>query len=434
MNYKTCLEYLDGLGKFGIHLGMERIQAVLKEMKNPEQRVKMVHVTGTNGKGSVATMIEQILLSAGLRVGKFTSPHLVHYNERIAVNGREIDDDKFAAAVTAARAAADKVVAKGVCEQPTQFEILTAAAFHHFADEHLDYAVIEVGLGGLWDSTNVITPLVSVITNVELEHTDRLGDTIEKIAMQKAGIIKEKVPVVTAASDEALGPIKAFSLFRQAPVYVYGRAFKATSLLSSLDGQTFNLQAGDNYSSAYSIALPGDHQIVNASLAIVAAKLVSKQDARITEENLHAGVAAARWPGRLERIGALPTVILDGAHNPNGATALRAALDKFFPGQKIHFIFGMMGDKDMTQVIRILFREGDTVYAVTADETPRAAKAEQVAELVRNVSPRARVFSCGRALPDVYGAARRDAGQDGAVVICGSLYLVGNFKRQMTLN
>ena len=433
MNYAACLEYLDSLGKFGIHLGMERIQAVLKELKNPETRVKMVHVTGTNGKGSVATMVEHILLAAGLRVGKFTSPHLVQYNERIAVDGRDIGDDDFARAVTAARTAADKVVAKGVCEQPTQFEILTAAAFWYFADLHLDYAVIEVGLGGLWDSTNVITPLVSVITNVELEHTDRLGDTIEKIAMQKAGIIKEKVPVVTAASDEALGPIKAFSLFRQAPIYVYGRAFRASGLMSSLDGQTFNLQAGDNYQSAYHIQLPGDHQLVNASLAIVAAKLVSKQDPRITEEHLHAGVAAARWPGRLERIGTSPTVLLDGAHNPNGASVLRAALDKFLPGQPVHFVFGMMADKDMTQVMQLLFHDGDTVYAVTADDSPRAAQAEDVAQLVRSVTPRVRVLSC----PDVlqaYHAACAEAGTDGVVVVCGSLYLVGNFKRQLAMN
>ena len=165
MNYVESLEYLDSLGKFGIQLGMERIEGLLRELGNPEQQIKTVHVTGTNGKGSVSSMITNIILAAGLKVGKFTSPHLVKYNERIELNGKDISDEDFATAITAVKVAADSVVKKGVCEQPTQFEILTAAAFLYFHLQKVDYAVIEVGLGGLWDSTNVITPVVSVITN-----------------------------------------------------------------------------------------------------------------------------------------------------------------------------------------------------------------------------------------------------------------------------
>lgn len=210
MNYQETLLYLDSLGKFGIKLGMERIEGLLRELGNPEQKIKTVHVTGTNGKGSVSSMIANILRAANLKVGKFTSPHLVKYNERIVTGGADISDESFAALLTIVKRAADSIVVKGVCEQPTQFEILTAAAFLHFALENVDYAVIEVGMGGLWDSTNVITPVVSVITNVSLDHTDRCGATVERIAMQKAGIIKENVPVVTAAEgDDALGPIKA---------------------------------------------------------------------------------------------------------------------------------------------------------------------------------------------------------------------------------
>ena len=423
MNYTETLAYLDSLGKFGIHLGMERIEALLKELGNPEQKVRTIHVTGTNGKGSVTSMITNILLVSGLKVGKFTSPHLVRYNERIEVDGIEISDEDFALVVTAVRRAVESVMAKGT-DQPTQFEVLTAAAFLHFALQKLDYAVIEVGLGGLWDSTNVITPVVSVITNVSLDHTDRCGKTVEEIAMQKAGIIKDGVPVVTAAEGEALGPIQAMSLFKQAPLYIYGKAFTGQEVTSSMEGQTFTLSAGD-YHSNYEVKLPGAHQILNTAVAVVAAKLASKQDNRINELALHQGVALTKWPGRLERISQKPDVILDGAHNPAGAAVLRAALDKYYCGKKICFIFGMMGDKDISQVITTLFRKEDTVYTVRADEGTRAAEPEALAE---QIGPQAKAMYD---LAEAYKMALAEVGEDGLVCVCGSLYLVGTFKKML---
>ena len=423
MNYTETLAYLDSLGKFGINLGMERIEDLLKELNNPEQKVRTIHVTGTNGKGSVTSMITNILLVSGLKVGKFTSPHLVRYNERIEVDGEEISDEDFALVVTAVRRAVESVMAKGT-DQPTQFEVLTAAAFLHFALQKLDYAVIEVGLGGLWDSTNVITPVVSVITNVSLDHTDRCGKTVEEIAMQKAGIIKDGVPVVTAAEGEALGPIQAMALFKQAPLYIYGKAFTGQEVSSSMEGQTFTLSAGD-YHSNYDVKLPGAHQILNTAVAVVAAKLASKQYSRINELALHQGVALTKWPGRLERISQKPDVILDGAHNPAGAAVLRAALDKYYSGKKICFIFGMMGDKDISQVITTLFRKEDTIYTVRADEGERAAEPEALAE---------QIGSQAKAMHDLaaaYKTALAEVGEDGLVCVCGSLYLVGTFKKML---
>lgn len=426
MNYTESLDYLDSLGKFGIRLGMERIEGLLRELDNPEQKIKTVHVTGTNGKGSVASMITNILLAANLKVGKFTSPHLVKYNERITINGNDISDDDFSMAITAVKVAADSVVKKGVCDQPTQFEILTAAAFLYFYLQKVDYAVIEVGMGGLWDSTNIITPVVSVITNVAMDHDERLGNSIERIAMQKAGIIKEKVPVVTAAEgNNALGPIVTFAMFKEAPVYLYGKAFWGEEVSSSMDGQKFILHAGDFYQSEYEIKLPGEHQIKNTSLAIVAAKLVSKQDARINELALHIGVANTLWPGRLERIHQNPDIILDGAHNPNGAEALRKALDKYYPGQNVNFVFGMMGDKDMSGVINILIKPNDKVYAVRADQGARAAEAKDLATLIGpNAIPM-------ESLSEAYDKALSEAGENGVVCVCGSLYLVGEFKKML---
>ncbi|MHC1718842.1 MAG: folylpolyglutamate synthase/dihydrofolate synthase family protein [Acidaminococcaceae bacterium] len=423
MNYTETLAYLDSLGKFGINLGMERIEDLLKELDNPEQKVRTIHVTGTNGKGSVTSMITNILLVSGLKVGKFTSPHLVRYNERIEVDGEEISDEDFALVVTAVRRAVESVMAKGT-DQPTQFEVLTAAAFLHFALQKLDYAVIEVGLGGLWDSTNVITPVVSVITNVSLDHTDRCGKTVEEIAMQKAGIIKDGVPVVTAAEGEALGPIQAMSLFKQAPLYIYGKAFTGQEVSSSMEGQTFTLSAGD-YHSNYDVKLPGAHQILNTAVAVVAAKLASKQDSRINELALHQGVALTKWPGRLERISQKPDVILDGAHNPAGAAVLRAALDKYYSGKKICFIFGMMGDKDISQVITTLFRKEDTIYTVRADEGARAAEPEALAEQIGHKAKAMHDLSAA------YKTALAEVGEDGLVCVCGSLYLVGTFKKML---
>lgn len=423
MNYVESLAYLDGLGKFGIRLGMERIEGLLRELGNPQDKIKTVHVTGTNGKGSVTSMITNILLAANLKVGKFTSPHLVKYNERINLNGKDISDEEFATVISAVKVAADSVVQKGVCDQPTQFEILTAAAFLHFYLQKVDYAVIEVGMGGLWDSTNVITPVVSVITNVALDHTDRCGKTIAAIAMQKAGIIKEKVPVVTAASgDEALGPIVTMAMFKEAPVYLYGKAFYGTEVTSSMDGQRFTLHAGDYYSSDYDIKLPGEHQIKNTSVAIVAAKLISKQDDRINELALHVGVANTLWPGRLERIHKQPDIILDGAHNPNGAEALRKALDKYYPEKPVHFVFGMMGDKDMSGVIATLIKPCDTVYTVRADNGSRAAEAADLAKLVGKNAVAVDDLAAA------YGKSVEAAGTDGIVCVCGSLYLIGEFK------
>lgn len=426
MNYQESLGYLDSLGKFGIQLGMERIEGLLRELGNPEQKIKTIHVTGTNGKGSVSSMITNIILAAGLKAGKFTSPHLVKYNERININGQDISDEEFATVITAVKTAADSIVKKGVCDQPTQFEVLTAAAFLHFYLQKVDYAVIEVGLGGLWDSTNVITPVVSVITNVSLDHTDRCGDSVARIAMQKAGIIKEKVPVVTAAEgEEALGPIVTMAMFKEAPVYLYGKAFHGTEVTSSMAGQTFTLHAGDFYHSDYEIKLPGEHQIKNTSVAIVAAKLVSKQDSRINEIALHMGVANTLWPGRLELINQNPAVILDGAHNPDGALALRKALDKYYPNQPVQFVFGMMGDKDMQSVIKTLITEKDTVHTVMVSNNNRAATAEALTELIgSNAVAESNLMTA-------YGKALEQAGHDGIVCVCGSLYLVGEFKGLM---
>ena len=415
MEYADAVDYVESLGKFGIHLGMERIQGLTALLDHPERKIRTVHVTGTNGKGSVTTFLANMLQQAGLKVGSYTSPHFVRYNERICLNGEEISNEDFAAVTEKTKAALDRFLAQGG-EQPTQFEFITAMAFLYFAEKQVDCAVIEVGMGGLWDSTNIITPEVSVITNVTLEHTERLGKTIEAIAAQKAGIIKPGVPVVTEAEGKALEVIRGAAEANHAPLYVYGDDFSTEELTSSMDTQTFLYRLGEKELEV-AIHLPGEHQILNGAAALTAAEILRDKHGVPDEAAMLRGMEAARWPGRLERIHRNPDIILDGAHNPSGVTVLRKALDEYYPGARRIYVFGMMADKDVSQVSEILFRP-----EVLAHEGDRSEKPEKLARrLHKNAVP----------MDDLTAAYRRavqEAGPEDVVIVCGSLYLIGTFK------
>lgn len=420
MEYADAVDYVESLGKFGIHLGMERIQGLTALLDHPERKIRTVHVTGTNGKGSVTTFLANMLQQAGLKVGSYTSPHFVRYNERICLNGEEISEEDFAAVTEKTKAALDRFLAQGG-EQPTQFEFITAMAFLYFAEKQVDCAVIEVGMGGLWDSTNIITPEVSVITNVTLEHTERLGKTIEAIAAQKAGIIKPGVPVVTEAEGKALEVIRGAAEANHAPLYVYGDDFSTEELTSSMDTQTFLYRLGEKKLEV-AIHLPGEHQILNGAAALTAAEILRDKHGVPDEAAMLRGMEAARWPGRLERIHRNPDIILDGAHNPSGVTVLRKALDEYYPKARRIYVFGMMADKDVSQVSDILFRPEDTIYTVLAHEGDRSEKPEKLAQrLHKNAVPM-------EDLTAAYQRAVSEAGPEDVVIVCGSLYLIGTFK------
>lgn len=420
MEYADAVDYVESLGKFGIHLGMERIQGLTALLDHPERKIRTVHVTGTNGKGSVTTFLANMLQQAGLKVGSYTSPHFVRYNERICFNGEEISNEDFAAVTEKTKAALDRFLAQGG-EQPTQFEFITAMAFLYFAEKQVDCAVIEVGMGGLWDSTNIITPEVSVITNVTLEHTERLGKTIEAIAAQKAGIIKPGVPVVTEAEGKALEVIRGAAEANHAPLYVYEDDFSTEELTSSMDTQTFLYRLGEKELEV-AIHLPGEHQILNGAAALTAAEILRDKHGVPDEAAMLRGMEAARWPGRLERIHRNPDIILDGAHNPSGVTVLRKALDEYYPKARRIYVFGMMADKDVSQVSDILFRPEDTIYTVLAHEGDRSEKPEKLAQrLHKNAVPMENLTAA-------YQRAVSEAGPEDVVIVCGSLYLIGTFK------
>ena len=424
MTYEQALAYFESLGKFGIQLGLARIEALLERLGHPERRFRSVHVTGTNGKGSTTAMIAAILNEAGIRTGMYTSPHLIDYPERLQLCGANISRQAFAEVIDRTKAAADAMIAEGL-ENPTEFEVLTAAAFLWFAREQAEIVVVEVGLGGLLDSTNVILPELAVITNVTLEHTDRCGDTVEEIAHHKAGIIKPGVSVVTGATDAALTVIEAAAKRNGAACEVLGREFMVTGSRLDRQRQDFELRVGQTPAESYSIRLLGRHQTANAALAVRACQLLAQRDERLTSAVIRDGLAKAVWPGRFEIFAGAPSLILDGAHNPDGIRTLRQTLDEVFPGRAIVFLFGVLADKNHAEMARTLFRSDDRVVVVR----PHSDRAAAVEDIAREIIDAVAAVKIGGTIGEGLELAKEWAGPDGIVCAAGSLYMIGEVRR-----
>jgi len=427
MNYQESLAYLESLNIFGIKLGLERIQKLLARLELPQERYRTIHVTGTNGKGSVSAMLAGILRHSGIHTGFYSSPHLVSYTERIRVDGQAISEQEFADCLSSIKVYIDKMIADGE-ECPTQFEVLTALAFFYFAIKHVEYAVIEVGLGGLLDSTNVVVPEVSVITNVTLEHADRCGGTLEGVAHHKAGIIKDDVPVVTAAQGIALDIIRQQAEEKNADIFVAGEDFSADFI--SYEGNFQRLEFSSGLLGAvkepYTLHLLGKHQIENAAVAVMAAKLISNLDSRITNKTIDDALTLVSWPARFEQADYNgQKIIIDGAHNPAGMTALRESLDLYFPAPERVLLLGILKDKDIDTMLDILLRPNDTVV-VTVPHSDRASDpqilAGKVAAHVQHVE----------AIADNNEAMNRAlelANGEKLLIMAGSLYLVGGLRK-----
>ena len=430
-NYEEALVYLESLNIFGVRLGLERIQKLLERLELPQERYRTIHVTGTNGKGSVSAMLAGILRHSGIRTGFYSSPHLVAYTERIRVDGQAISEQEFADCLSSIKFYVDQMVAEGE-ECPTQFEVLTALAFFYFAIKHVEYAVIEVGLGGLLDSTNVIVPEVSVITNVTLEHADRCGGTLEGVAQHKAGIIKDDVPVVTAAQGEALEIIRRQAEEKNADIFVAGEDFSAEfiSCESNFQRLEFSSALLGAVKVPFTLHLMGKHQIENAAVAVMTAQLIHNLDSRITNKTIDDALSLVSWPARFERVDmGKQKIIIDGAHNPAGMQALRESLDLYYPVEERVYLLGILKDKDIEQMLGILLRPNDTVI-VTVPHSDRASDPQsltgQVARFVQHVETMAdNAEALNRAL--------ELANSEKMLIMAGSLYLVGGL-RQMLLD
>ena len=423
MTYEEALAYLEDTSSFGIKPGLERIQALMQALGNPERDYKIIHVTGTNGKGSVTTYISYALFTSGLRVGRFTSPHLESYTERIEINDVQISKDAFGELISRVRQGVEQIIADGV-EAPTQFEILTAAAFLFFKEQGVDYAVIEAGLGGLLDSTNVVKPIVSVITNVTLDHQAYCGDTVEEIAKHKAGIIKEGIPVVTAAQGGPLGVIEEAAKEKHAPLYIFNRKFGIDSRSVVPGGQIMTISAVDVAPAMLFTTMAGVHQSVNLACALQAVRLIMEQDDAISEETMREGFARATWAGRFEIKKALDrTFIFDGAHNVAGAESFNMTYQELFEDKPKTIVMAILSDKDENGIIREVVKPKDTVIAVAAP-TPRTEIPEQLVENVRQCVKHV-VAQTGESVSDALELALRSTQAGDNIVVCGSLYILG---------
>ena len=418
MNYQESLAYLESLNIFGIKLGLERIQKLLARLELPQERYRTIHVTGTNGKGSVSAMLAGILRHSGIHTGFYSSPHLVSYTERIRVDGQAISEQEFADCLSSIKVYIDRMVADGE-ECPTQFEVLTALAFFYFAIKHVEYAVIEVGLGGLLDSTNVT-----------LEHADRCGGTLEGVAHHKAGIIKDDVPVVTAAQGVALDIIRQQAEEKNADIFVAGEDFSAEFISCESNFQRLEFSSGllGAVKEPYTLHLLGKHQIENAAVAVMAAKLIHNLDDRITNKTIDDALSLVSWPARFERVEmGRQKIIIDGAHNPAGMVALRESLDLYYPAEERVLLLGILKDKDIDTMLDILLRPNDTVV-VTVPHSDRASDpqllAGKVAAHVQHVE----------AIADNHEAMNRAlelANGEKLLVMAGSLYLVGELRKML---
>ena len=407
LTYSGAIQFLYDLRLFGAKFGLENTFKLAALAGNPQDRLRFIHVAGTNGKGSTCAMLENIYRAAGRRVGLFTSPHLVSFRERIQVNRQLISETEVVRLVEELRrkSGAGFQPASGRQDAcPTFFEFVTVMALKFFAEQNCDLVIWETGLGGRLDATNIVTPLASVITNIQLDHQQWLGDTLGQIAAEKAGIIKPGVPVVTATDEpDALAVIEKMAREKNAPLVKVGQA-------SSLSW------AGK----MPALPLAGDHQKLNAALALAVVEVLQNQ-IRVAEEIIHAGLANVHWPGRLQLVTRESgrKILLDGAHNPAGAKTLGETLKKNFPTEKPTLILGVLQDKDWQHICETLAPLALRIHTVPV-ASERSANPAELAEACRKINPSAEI-AAGTALAD---ALDKSAG-DGFVIITGSLYLVG---------
>lgn len=420
MNYMEAMDYIENTAKFGMNLGLQRIEALLSNIGNPEKKLRCIHIAGTNGKGSVTSMISRILMEDGFKVGIYTSPYLQRFTERIKINNKEISCDCLARLVALIKPAVDKIIDEGF-EHPTEFEIITAVMFKYFEEEKVDFAVLEVGLGGRLDSTNVIDPLLSVITTISYDHMAILGDTLGKIAYEKAGIIKENGIVVTYPQKrEAMDVIESTCREKNAALINAGNG-EALLKSYSLDGQVFDMKVEDETYECLSMKLLGEYQLLNALTAVTAIRALSRRNIDISRRSIYAGLKNVRWPGRIEVISKNPLTVIDGAHNVQGIQSLREALDKYFHYNKLILVTGMLKDKQVDRMCEIIMPLCTSIIA-TEPLSPRAMSADELCSIAR--------MYCGDTVscPDIEDACNtglRKTDKGDLLLFCGSLYMIG---------
>ncbi len=425
MKYEQCLKYLDKIQNLGIKFGLDNVRTILSSFKDPHQKYASVLVAGTNGKGSVCAMLTQILTFHDLRVGLFTSPHLIIPEERVRIGSRLISSRDFCRVLTALKVRIeDLITSKKLLNPPTYFELLTCLALVYFEEQKTDIAVLEVGMGGRFDATNVVKPCVSVITTISGEHQKFLGESLNQIASEKAGIVKPGVPVVCGVEETgAYQTIKKRAGELNAPFTGVFHRKESFSVRKTEREHSFVYQSdGEKYE--FSPSLQGEHQGRNAAVTIAACEQLSKGWKRLEKDKIIEGIERTRWEGRLEVVSRKPLVILDGAHNVEGALALKKYIEDGLPSPLV-FLFAVMRDKEIEKIADILFPLAEKVI-LTRFSYFKAASPDDIETKTSGYQDRIIKEPDSR---KALKLAVRSAGAEGCVVVAGSLFLVGEIKK-----
>ena len=433
MNFNEVMKKIDEALRFGIKPGLERIEALLECLGNPEKDFKSIHVAGTNGKGSTTALTAAVLEAAGYKVGVFTSPHLVRITERFKIDEQEISETDFILAGEKVLNAVEELKKAGG-EIPTQFEVLTAMGFLYFSMKQVDFAVIEVGLGGSIDSTNVIIPELCFITSISFDHTDYLGNTIEEIAEKKAGIIKKNsnvaiYPQTFAGAETVLRKQVA----KEGANAIFTSEKAGTPVSWDMKSQTFHFQDNGNTLENVKLGLIGDHQIKNAANVLNGLFLLGKKYEKIDERAIREGFEKVIWPCRLSVTEGNPTILADGAHNREGLQSLADALDKYFSGKKKVLLIGMLKDKEYRFAAELFANRFDSVVTTEADGD-RKLKAEEFAEVFIELGMKKEQVFAESNWETAVARAKKLAGAEENSLICisGSLYITGFLLEMMT--
>ena len=430
MFYEEAMNYINKIGRLGSCYGLERTYRLLEILGNPQNDYKIIHIAGTNGKGSITSMVTSLLMEKGFKVGMYTSPYLEEFEERIQINRNNIPKEKLGMLMDEVKKAVDKVLEEGY-KHPTEFEIITALMYLYFSKEKVQYAVVEVGLGGRLDSTNVITPILSVIASISYDHTNILGSTLTEIAGEKAGIIKKNVNVVSfIQEDEALKVIK-------------NKAKEMNSKLTVINPNNIKLIRINNEGSFYqevevnieeekfNVKLPllGEHQILNLLTALTAYnEICKKENLKFDVKEIQSAISKVKWIGRLEVMQDKPLLVIDGAHNLQGISTLRNNVHKYFKYDKMYLCLGILADKEVDKMIKVITPEATKVYALTPHNN-RAESSEALRkEILKYNKNCISVDDYEKALE----MALNEASSKDLILISGSLYMIGDMRKIIT--
>jgi len=429
MTYKEAMEYIYSIGKFGSNYGLKRTFRLLELLGSPQEKIKLIHIAGTNGKGSTTAMVTKILRDFGYKVGMYTSPYLEEFEERIQINGENINKNTLVTLLEEVKIAINKVIKEGY-EHPTEFEIITALMFLHFYNENVDYGVIEVGLGGRLDSTNVLIPKVSVITSISLDHINILGDNLKDIAKEKAGIIKEGIPVILYPQEKEVEEV-ILKVAQEKNSRVYLVKNEVGRLLDINYEDLYQNVEIKSYKNTYTIKLPllGEHQILNLGVALNTIEVLCEEEKILLNKKLiEKSLEDVRWIGRLEVLKKNPTIIIDGAHNIDGIKSLRKNIKKYFKYNKIYLLLGILADKQVEEMIKEITPMAEKVYALT----PHSERAELSEDLKNEILKYNANTIALESYEEAFNSALREAKEDDLILISGSLYMIGDMRKIIT--